>query len=329
VRPLTSSRLVAVFAAAVAWLPCIDVRADTPTAPTPEAVAFFDEARKLMAAGDYQGAIPKLEQSVKATRTVGALLNLGRCYEEIGRAASAWATYRAGASLARELHDAREADANGFADRVRTRVAYVTIDARAIEGVHGAELTLDGGPAAGNEALPVDPGAHVVEAAAPGKISESVKIDVRGDGDRATVKLDPLMDLPFMRPRPPTRAPETPPPASPRRTMGFVVGGVGVGATAIGLATGLMAIAKHSQATSACPTYPDHCPSSGVADGPNRDSQTFATISTVGFVAGGALLATGALLVITAPVEASRTGAVRVAPIVGWGVVGASAGIAW
>jgi serine/threonine-protein kinase len=141
-------------------------------APDAEAVAFFDEGRKLMAAGKYADAIARFEESLRHARTVGALLNLGRCYEETGRAASAWATYRAGESLAREMHDGREADAHRFAEAARPRVSTLTLDARALAGVEGVTVKRDGvdvGVAARGEAAPVDPGSHVVEVQAPGK----------------------------------------------------------------------------------------------------------------------------------------------------------------
>jgi hypothetical protein len=304
-------------------------RADNPSAPSPEAVAFFDEGRRLMAAEDYAGAIPKLEQSLKATRTVGALLNLGRCYEQVGRIASAWATYRAGASLARELHDAREADGNRFAEAVRGKVSTLTIDAHAVDGVTGLEMTLDGvalGAAARGEAVPIDAGMHVVEASAPHKKKATTSVEVGKDGARATLAIPPLEDAPDS-----TQAPGSvlEQPSSTQRTVGLALGIGGLALTAAGAATGAMAISKHNQATASCSTYPDHCSSTGAADAPNHDSQTFATLSTVGFIGGGVLIAAGVVLFLSAPSAAPSTGTFHVAPWIGSRGGGAAAEVAW
>jgi hypothetical protein len=316
----------------VGWLASSSLaRADAPLAPNPEAVAFFDAGRKLMATGDYAGAIPKFVQSLKSTRTVGSLLNLGTCYEKVGRMASAWATYRAGASLARELHDAREADGDRFASAVESRVSHLTIDARAIERVEGVEVTLDGvpvGPGARGEEMPVDAGRHVVDVSAPRKRKQTAAVEVAPNGARATVAIPPLEDAPLEAV---SRLTVPPPGAEPnaRRTAGFVIGGVGLASLAGGVVTGLMAMSKHQQATAACSSYPDHCDPSGAADAPNEASKTLATISTAALVAGGVAVATGAVLVLTAP-NAGRTASVlRVTPLVALGTVGASAGFSW
>jgi hypothetical protein len=322
--------LVAVGAAGVS---ASTARADAPLAPNPEAVAFFDEGRRLMAGGDYAGAIPKFEQSLKATRTVGSLLNLATCYEKVGRMASAWATYRAGAALARELHDAREADGNSFAAAVEGRVSHLTVDARAIQGVAGAEVTLDGiavVPGSYGEAMPVDAGRHAVEVRAPGKTAASLTVDVPPDGAQATLPLPALADAPVAPTRESTSASlPAPPTPTGRRTAGYVLVGVGGASVVAGVITGMMAVSKHQEAVANCPSYPDHCNSNGSADAPNSASQTFATISTTTLIAGGVLAATGLVLVLTAPRAPKASTAVRLAPIVGVGTAGASAQVAW
>jgi len=69
----------------------------------------------------------------------------------------------------------------------------------------------------------------------------------------------------------------------------------------IGLGTffGLQASSKWSDAKSKCTDYPFSCGTEGQDLQSSAKSQ--ATISTVMFVAGGALLATGAVLYFTAP----------------------------
>jgi hypothetical protein len=302
-------------------------------APDAEAVTYFDEGRKLMAAGKYPEAIARFEESLRHARTVGALLNLGRCYEETGRAASAWATYRAGESLAREMHDAREADAHRFADAIRPRVATLTLDARALAGVDGVTMKRDGvdvGTAARGEAAPVDPGEHVVEVRAPGKTAWHGSIVVK-DGEKASLHLPALADAP-VAPEPEAAnepASSAPPSSSGARTAGWVAVGAGVVGLGVGSVAGLIAMGKHADAKAACPSYPDHCPSSGAADSPNDAAKSWATVSTVGFIAGGAALATGAVLLFTAPKGESKTTTARLEPVVFARGAGVGVGGAW
>jgi hypothetical protein len=294
--------MCAAFGLAILLLPAAARAADSRPEPDAQAVVLFDEGRRLMGASQFREAIPRFEESLRHARTVGALLNLGRCYEEVGRAASAWATFRAAAALARELHDAREAAADRFANAVHAKVATLTLDARALAGVAGARVSRDGVPldaAERDTPAPVDPGEHVFEATAPGKQPRRASVTIAA-GAAATVHLDALVDAP----EPPSgSAPATAPRSSAQRTVGYVALAVGGGGIVVGAVGGALALAKHNQAVAACTSYPDHCPSSGAAEGPNNASSSWATVSTAGFIAGGAILAAGVAIVLTAPRE--------------------------
>jgi hypothetical protein len=82
---------------------------------------------------------------------------------------------------------------------------------------------------------------------------------------------------------------------------GLVVGGVGVAGLVVGGVFGILAKSTYDKATSLteCPMVPNGCAVDGFNDGKTAHSQ--ATVSTVAFIAGGALLATGGVLVFTAP----------------------------
>jgi hypothetical protein len=86
-------------------------------------------------------------------------------------------------------------------------------------------------------------------------------------------------------------------------------------------------MSKHSDAKAACTSYPDHCDSSGAADGPNASSRTWATVSTIGFVAGGAAVATGVVLLLTAPKSERPTA--RIQPVLLARGAGVGVGGAW
>jgi hypothetical protein len=76
-----------------------------------------------------------------------------------------------------------------------------------------------------------------------------------------------------------------------------------------------LALGKKGDAKTICPSYPDCTDPS--ANDPNDSAKSFATISTIGFIAGGALVAAGAFLVLTAPSSSKPTTSLRVSPTLG------------
>ena len=167
--------------------------------------------------------------------------------------------------------------------------------------------------------MPIDQGSHRIEAVLAGHPPWVQTVEVAGTG---TVVLVPAFgsDKPGEKPKPIEPTPPTQPeePAekggSSRKTIGIIVAGAGVAGLAFGGVTGLLAMSAHDDAKSKCPEYPNRCASDGTAQGPNDDAQSFATMSTIGFIAGGALLIGGAALYLTAP---SQTAAkIRIAPSV-------------
>jgi hypothetical protein len=131
--------------------------------------------------------------------------------------------------------------------------------------------------------------------------------------------------------------PDTPPASassgggSPLRTVGWIAGGVGVVGLGIGTAFGIAAISDKSSA---------HCDASNACQsGPLSSANSAATISTVGFVAGGVLLAGGLALVLFAPkasgpdttgtAPAKTREALRITPLVGSRNAGLMVGGSW
>src|SRR6476619_3478469 len=67
------------------------------------AESLFDAGRQLMQAGDFQQACPKFAESQRQDPSPGTLINLAKCYEGLGRTASAWADDKEAATLARTM----------------------------------------------------------------------------------------------------------------------------------------------------------------------------------------------------------------------------------
>jgi len=123
---------------------------------------------------------------------------------------------------------------------------------------------------------------------------------------------------------PVAQSPETD--GSSQRTIGLVVGGVGVAGLAVGSIFGGLAFSKNSDAKTLCPASPG-CSSQAGVDA-NNNAKSDATISTVAVLAGGAALVTGAVLFLVAPRKRPSVG-FHVVPAVGAGYVGAGIGGAW
>src|SRR5262249_28811114 len=148
----------------------------------------------------------------------------------------------------------------------------------------------------------VDPGPHVVRAAAPGRMTWESTIDARAEHTTAVAIPALASTTPPEEGPPPLSdvaprvsvAPLEPPPT--QKTLGFVVGRAALAGLPFGgVATGLALSAK-----SDCTPYPDCGGTPGGRDANDR-AHTWATVSTIAFVAGAALVVTGLVLVLTAP----------------------------
>lgn len=298
------------------------------------AEALFDQARDLIKKKQYPEACKKLEESQRLDPGTGTLLYLADCYEKTGRTASAWATFREAAAMAVKSNDnKREKIARARADKLEAKLSKLTVNVSEANAIAGFELTLDGDPIARpvwGTALPVDPGEHRVEAKAPGKKPWGATVKVGADKDTVSVTVPDLEDAPVEEPEPgPVPPPETDPkPVKPgpaatpedgggddgsgQRTLGLVVGGVGVVGLGVSLFFGSQAVSKDSDAEKECTDT--GCTPKGVDLGDDADSA--ATLSTITFLIGTAALAGGIILYATAPSEkATGIRSVRVTPV--------------
>jgi hypothetical protein len=268
-------------------------------------------ARELVDKGDWAAGCAKFQASLELDPAPSTLLNLSRCRERDGKLVEAWYMLQQALKLNRENR--------GQTDRRREELEGVTLERLAgierrvprlrislTEAPAGVRVRRDGAiqPASTfGEPLPLDPGIHEIVVDAPGFVEErrSVAI-VEGQALDVTITLTRLTH-PIVRsaaPRP-NDARSAPPsggaPSTSRRTIGFVVGGVGVAGLAAGGVLGALTLAKAGGAAS---------DASGNADrDAARATQTAAFVSAgVGVVALGA----GVALVLTAPAKPRSSG---------------------
>lgn len=336
---------------ALAWMTAAAPSAAQPapgTAGTPASVAqaqaLFDEAMALIKDGKYAEACPKLKKSQDLDPGMATKYRLAECYESAGLTGSAWALFLEVAADAKAAgRPDRESKARSRADALRPKVPMMTLAVPVeLASLPGLRIERDGEvmpSAKWNVPLPVDPGAHMVRASAPGKKPWERSTQALGG---ATLQIDvPLLEADDRPPEPPpagtgTAAPTgipsvsssappagstAPPPGGALdgyRVGAIVAGAVGLVGIGVGAGFGAATFAKWGEALSHCPDGPTQ-PCAAPASALEQEARTSGTISTAAFVAGGVGLATGALLLILAPkgAPAKEKSGVTVTPVIG------------
>lgn len=333
------------------FTPSVAEAQDNQTADRANAIEFFDKAAALEQSGNYSEACPKYAESYRLDPKLGALLHLADCYEHNGQLASAYAAFREASELAAKLGDKRLAVANERSHALEAKVPhlFVKVDSKDT----GLELSKDGRPLSaaqwGTE-LALDPGQHSIEATAPGKQPWKTAINVPASGQTVTVIVpalanaasSPAVASSAAAPVATNYSPSTMSlgndatgpgqdqqgPALNQRTVGYVVGGVGVVGLAMGTVFGLKVNSKNSKSDSICPTgQPCTLSEQANYNSSVSDARSARAASLVSFGVGGAALATGAILIFTAP-KSNHT-AVSFVPIVDVGRAGATLQGAW
>jgi hypothetical protein len=290
----------------------------------PAAETLFEEGRTLMQQQRYADACSKFEASQALDAGIGTLLHLGDCYERLGKTASAWATFKEAASLSRVRgQEERERIAATRASALEQHLNHLTIRVPEAHRLLGLEIRIDGNPiprATWESAIPVDPGSVSVEASAPKRVPFNTRIDIVPGAQDSVVEI-PLLEVAGDASN--AGASRTGESAvlsrsaadagslgSTQRTAGWILGGVGVVGLAVGSVLGLQAKHHKDDSLDYCPHDPNLCSPHGVdlRDQAKRD----ATGSTIAFAAGGSLLVSGILLLVTAPSRQEQTALSRV-----------------
>jgi hypothetical protein len=281
-----------------------------PSGANATAEQLFNQARDLVKANRWAEACPKFEASLRADPALGTRLNLAACYEHIGKLASAWGLFRDAIELATKAGDLKRRDyAQKQADALEPRLPKLTISVPENPPA-GLVVARDGVPidaGALGVALYVDPGAHAITASAPG-FEAFTRTVTLAEGKAETLAIPTLAAVPVRATAPP-RVPneghaETSPPErviSPtRKYVALAVGAAGVASIGVGLLFGAKANSAYHDAKTLCgPNLV--CSTDDYAQGQQliRDTRSNATISTVLVAAGGAAIATAAVVFLT------------------------------
>ncbi|MGH7438837.1 MAG: hypothetical protein ACRENE_24385 [Polyangiaceae bacterium] len=212
--------------------------------------------------------------------------------------------------------------------------------------VGGVHATVDGKAVTqelNGTAMPLDPGEHrvVLEAAGLPRAEKTLVLHEGEKARREVVVFPAASGVPASGGAAPGGVPAEsggnesagheasgveapPPPPAPadavhpghtQRMVGVALGGLGLVGLVVGSIFGIVAESTFSDSKNKCGGDVMSCHGPSAADGASANHSAYdqATIATVGFVAGGVLLAGGAAVYFTAP----RAGEVAIAPSVG------------
>jgi len=290
--------------------------AEVTAAQRATAEALFQQAVELMEQKKFSEACEQFAASQQLDPALGTTLYLADCYEQTGKTASAWALFQEAADVARRAQQSdREQIANERAASLKLRLSKLEVRVPAARRVQGLELRINETQvptASWNTAMPVDPGKTHVEARAPGKKPWSVEINVAAGPSSQVVEMAQLADGPQDMSGDSASvlgeklAPHDP--GATQRTIGYVVGAVGVVGLAVGGYFGYRAMDLNKQSKAQCRADdPNACTNEGATL--RSDAQSAATVSTISSIGGGVLVGTGLTLVLTAPsMNSNRAG---------------------
>jgi hypothetical protein len=282
-------------------------------------------ARKLaedgvaaLQAGDSAKAVDKLDKALRTLRAPSIALWSGRALIKHGQLIEAaerlLEATRLPVSGDTAVQEQAKADAEKELEQLRPRIPSLVIR---VEGATDAEVSLDGKAVPASllgEDRPVNPGAHQLAARRGAEQQgQNVRV-VEGERREVVLRFDAAAASPAPAPAAPAPSPTGRQAGGGSRTLAFVALGLGGAGLALGGVTGALALSKKS----GLDDDTEHCRNDqceyAVEDEVNS-LRTFRSVSTIGFIAGGALAATGVVLLLTSGAgdQKSARGARRLA----------------
>lgn len=290
-------------------------------APTPkdkaEAATLAVEGRAALQKQQFDDAIKAFRRADELDPTLTAKLDLARALAGAGKLVEASTTLHAIDGAPGDTYFDKQAkdEAKKLLGEVEARIPWLQVTVVGPKPEE-AKVTIDGKEVDVSGEVPLDPGEHQVKVEAKGWKPGEAKATL-ADAAHDEVKVELEREEPAAPPPPPPQ-PLAPPPPKPKlpstALVAFGVGGAGV---AIGSVFGVLAFLGTSDVEDRCKGKT--CPPSARRD---LDAALLnGNISTVAFAVGGVGLATGVVLLVTAPrpapQPAPQTGARQPAPR-GW-----------
>jgi len=261
------------------------------------AEALFRQGREAADAGDHAKACEKFKESNRLDPALGTVFNIADCEEKLGRLATAWQLFQ---EVAQRLpaSDERQGIAKERARTLEPRLPKLAVRL-APTAPPKTQVQRDGvelGAASLDTPLPVDPGPHSVTATAPDheprvfdvvlREAESQSVEVEPGAKRAKGVV--------------TEVTSDQAPSSNQKTVGYVLGGVGLVGLAVGTVAGVMVLERKSTVDANCDSA-KRCNSEGFDAA--ESGRTLGVVTTAGLVVGALGLASGAYLILSSSKE--------------------------
>ena len=215
-----------------------------------QAQSLFVEGRAAMERGDFPTACARFSASLALMTRASTLLNLAQCETHEGQLVNAAKHSSQGIDLL-PADDERLAISKERAAALARRLSHLTVKltATAPPGTRVEVDSVDTGVAALLAGLPENPGRHVIVLFVPGQADQRSTVDL-AEGDARTVTLT-VQEIAVAEGAKPGVGKGSS--GSRKRTVGFILGGIGVaGLVAAGVTGGLL-VSRHSAITTDCP----------------------------------------------------------------------------
>jgi hypothetical protein len=288
------------------------------------AQALFNKGRDAMKRGDLATACAAFEESERLDPAPGTLFNLADCEEKSGHLAAAWQWFQAAFAKLPPSDKRRSlVEARVSALKVRLPMLAVRLAPDAPAGTTVTRDAIELREASLGVSLPLDPGTHQVVASAAGHSERQFAVELKEGEQKELVVAPGPATTPLPAPPPVAAAaaakaaapPKAAPPPGPQqasaspkpaehhradtRTLGYVVGGVGVAGIGTALVLGAVALGKKDTLSDDhCNAETRTCDSQKGVDAASSGA-TLATASTVAFIVGAAAVGVGAYFIFT------------------------------
>lgn len=298
--PYLALRTVTLIAAMVLWIgPTLAQPAGDAgdAAAEPDAASLFDRGLQDMLDGKYETGCPALRRSYQLEPLPGALFTLAECEAKWGRLATAMKLYREYLDVFRDMTPEDQGQQRGRDQIARDQIDALRGEAPKVQIVvppnapEGTQIELDGEPLDATTLagpVPVDPGSHQVSITVPGAAAPRQYDFEVVENQRTAVRLE----------LPEGARVEEEEPSEPiefgLREGSYIVGGVGAALLIVGIVAGGVTMGKKSTIEDNCVDV--QCTPEGLdaAD----SASTSGAVSTVGFIAGPALLGAAVVMFV-------------------------------
>lgn len=269
---------------------------------------IFNEGIELASKKEYAQAAERFLKAIALRDTLGARIELAKCYEELGKVASALEQWRYVQTEAAKEPDNPKAQrrkklATDAIPKLEPRLSGIVLDVpESLPKMTGFLIKLDKEPVAAvhwGQTIPADVGEHSLEVMALDQVPWRRTITVHAEKETIRMRIDP----------PWTTVTQSKDGSSPSAGVSGlrIAGGIGMGLGAVGLGIGGifggLAIVRNDASKAGHCDEQNHCDRTGYDL--RKAALSFATASTASAIAGGVVLTAGIVLFAVAPTKTS------------------------